>query len=628
MFAKRMRTPGLLVAAGFALVGAPAAHGQAEPIRLEIDARDVAKKTVHGHIAMPVKPGPLTLYYPKWIPGEHAPTGPIANLVGLKIKSGDQTLAWQRDPEEMYALRVEIPGGTKQIDITYDFLMTGATAFGGGVSATSQMMILSWNQVLLYPATQKSDDVTFAASLRVPDGWQIGTALPVATTSGEGITFQPVNMTRLVDSPVLSGKYFRRWEVGDDMGRSHVIEAASDNPASLEMPDVYLQGYKNLVKETGVLYGARHYNAYHFLYSLSDQIAQFGLEHHESSEDRVGEKTFVDESRRKLEAGLLPHEFTHSWNGKYRRPAGLATPNYHQPMKGELLWVYEGLTNYLGEILTPRSKLQTPEEFRDGLAATASGMDHVTGRAWRPLADTAVAAQLTYASPNQFYAARRGTDFYPEGTLIWLEADVTIRRLTQNKKSLDDFCRLFHGGANSAPLTRTYTREEVYATLNQVAAYDWAGFFKERVYEVNPHAPLGGIEGGGWKLIYNETPNEAIKTAQETYKGASFVTTLGISVNEEGTINDVLPDSPASKAGLAPGFKLIGVGGIKYSVDRVHDAVKSAKADRKPIELLIEDGEYQRVFRVEYYLGERYPHLVRDETKPDLLSQIIAPHAR
>ena len=609
------------------LLAALRVPAQNAPVQLEIDARDVPRKVLHAHMRIPAKPGPLTLMYPKWIPGEHGPTGPIINMTGLKLSADGKPVTWRRDPEEMYALHLDVPPGANEVIADFDFLYGSSGAFGAGAAATTQLVVLSWNHALLYPKGSKSDDLTYSATLRLPQDWQFGTSLPVSRSSGDSITFQPVSLTRLVDSPVAAGKYFKRYPIGEDRGRPHYIDLVADSAEALTIPDNVLAGYKNLVGETGALFGARHYGQYHFLYVLSDHIAQFGLEHHESSEDRTGERTLLDENQRKLAGTLLTHEFSHSWNGKFRRPAGLATPSYEQPMKGELLWVYEGLTTYLGDILAPRSSLNTPEEFREQLAGTASQMARIAGRKWRPLADTAVEAQLLYVAPQEWTSARRGVDFYPEGTLIWLEADTLIRQKTAGQKSLDDFCRLFYGGESGPPQVKPYTVDDVTSALNKVAPYDWKGFFQKRVYEVRAEAPLEGIENSGWHLIYNETPNEMQKNAETAFKFADFSLTLGLSLNESGAVNDLVPESAAAKAGISPGFKVVGVNGRKYTAERLHSAVKESKGALAPIVLLVEDGDYQRSLNLDYHDGERFPHLERFASRPDLLSEIIKPHA-
>jgi predicted metalloprotease with PDZ domain len=411
----------------------------------------------------------------------------------------------------------------------------------------------------------------------------------------------------------------------------HYLHLAADSERALEATPETIQGFKNLVQEEGALFQARHYRDYHFLLTLSDHVAHFGLEHHESSDDRVGERTLIDDAQRVTEGFLLPHEFTHSWNGKFRRPAGLAGKDgrdggYDTPMKGELLWVYEGLTEYLGEVLTPRSGLWTPEQYRDYLAITAASLDNEYGRRWRPLEDTAVAAQLLYSAPEDYNAYRRNVDYYPEGTLIWLEADVTIRKLSKGAKSLNDFCRSFYGGAGGKPEMKTYRFEDVVAAMNAVQPYDWAGFFNQRIHSTEPHAPLGGVEGSGWKLVYDATRSDYWTKFEEAAKLADFSYSLGMRVHDDdGTISDVAIDSPAFKAGVTPAVKLIAVNKRQYNSTLLREALQTAAKDGKPIELMVKAGDFYQTYSVPYGGGERYPHLVRIDGTKDLLSDIVAP---
>jgi predicted metalloprotease with PDZ domain len=401
----------------------------------------------------------------------------------------------------------------------------------------------------------------------------------------------------------------------------------ADSAAALEMSPELLTHYKQLIAESGVLYGARHYRDYHFLLSLSDYVAHFGLEHHESSDDRVGERMLVDDTERKLEASLLPHEMTHSWNGKYRRPAGLATPNYQEPMKGELLWVYEGLTEYLGDVLAARSGLWTPEEYRDNLAHVAAYLNHRPGRTWRPLIDTTVAAQLLYESPGAWASWRRSVDFYDEGELIWLEADVVIRQQSGGKKSIDDFTHLFHGGQSGPPMLKPYTFDDLVSAFNQVVPYDWRKFFTDRLTSTSQDAPLGGVEGSGWRLVYQDRPGELASAREQARKFNDAEFSIGLIINENGDVADAIIGGPAYQAGMGPGMKVAAVNGRQYSSTVLNDALTAGKNNNAPLELLVVNGEYYKTFRIDYHDGRRYPHLIRDAGKPDLLSEIIKQHA-
>jgi predicted metalloprotease with PDZ domain len=592
-------------------------------ITISVDATTAPRKIFHATLKIPASAGDLTLYYPKWIPGEHAPDGPVIDLAGLKFSAGGQTLKWRRDLLDGFTLHVDVPAGVTDVDAELDFLSpaTFEAGFSAGSSATDKMAVISWNQILLYPKGWKSDDINYTASLKVPQGWKFGTPLPVTNQSGNEIHFATVSLTTLVDSPVITGEFLKVVPLAQDPLTE--MDIAADSAAALEAPQEVWDHYKNLVDQTNKLFGAHHYRDYHFLFSLSDHVAHFGLEHHESDDSRIGERGLVDEGPRKLAAGLLPHEYVHSWNGKYRRPADLATPDYQQPMQDDLLWAYEGLTNYLGVVLTGRSGLLRPDQERDDLARTAAALDHMPGRQWRNLQDTADAAPQLYFSPEAWHSWRRGVDFYDEDTLNWLWADVIIRRQTKGKKTLDDFCKLFHGAPNSPPMVKPHTFDDVVNTLTQVAAYDWRGFWTERLTNHGPGAPLGGIEGSGWKVVYDETPSEMESSAESLHHFIDAAYSIGLDLRDDGGITDTIESTPAAKAGIGPGMKLVAVNGRKFSVDVLRDALKAGKNSSEPLALLVENTDYYKTYLLDYHGGERYPHLVRDDSKPDLLSEIL-----
>jgi predicted metalloprotease with PDZ domain len=602
------------------------AYAQNPAIRIQVDASDAPRRILHSELQLPVRAGKLTLLYPKWIPGEHGPNGPITDVVGLKMAAANKPVAWERDPEDMFAFNVEVPDGADVLDVAFDLLMPSASgAYSSGASASDNLVVVSWNQVVLYPKGAKASELTYVSSLKLPNGWKFGTALPVASESAPTIQFSPVSLEKLVDSPVLAGVYFRTLDLTPGAEPGHFIHVAADSTAALEVKPETTRHFSQLVAETGALFGARHYESYHFLLSLSDHVEHFGLEHHESSDDRTAENYLTDDDSLKGFAILLPHEMTHSWNGKYRRPAGLATPDYHQPMKGDLLWVYEGLTDYLGAVLAARCGLWTNNStFREYLALEAANLDHQQGRKWRPLSDTTAAAQLLYLARPEGASRRRRVDFYPEGDLIWLEADVLIRQQTHGQRSLNDFCSRFAGGASSPPKVVPYSLDEVVATLNEVVSYTWREFFQTRVYHVNPGAPLGGIVNGGWKLDYTNTVPEYLKVHEASDKSTDLQFSLGLTVKEDGYILDVVGDSPADKAGLSPAMKLVAVNGRRWTPELLRTATK-ATAGGQPIELLIENEDFFKSYSLDYHGGERYPVLIRDETKPDLLSEILKP---
>ena len=619
----------LPLAASLVLILAPSAVLRAQtPITVEVDASDTVRKIIHSHLVIPVKPGPVTLYYPKWLPGEHAPTGPINSLVNLRLTVGGKTLPWQRDPVDLYAVRCEIPEGGEALEVTLDDVIpTGTGGYSSGTSASAQLTILSWNQLLLYPAGTPADNLTFKAAMKLPAGWKFGTGMLVARTEGDHTAFEPVSLTTLVDSPVVAGAFYRNIPLTAPGAQpSAQMDLVADSAAALALPDDEIAHYKTLVAEATSLYGGTHYLHYHFLAALSDHIFHSGIEHHESSLNTLPERTFIDKESRMAGAELLPHEFTHSWNGKYRRPASLTTPDFQVPMQDDLLWVYEGLTEYAGSyVLTARAGLMDPDWSRDWLASTAAQMDTRSGRQWRNLQDTATAASLLYESPSEWANLRRGVDFYREGVLLWLEVDTMIRQQTAGAKSLDDFTHAFHGGV-TPPAVVTYTFDDVVGGLNAVAPYDWRSFLRERLDAYTTHAPLRGIENGGWELVYTDQPNKEDAQMEEDRKFTDIRYSLGFAVGEDGTISDVFGDSPAEKAGIGPSMKLVAVNGRAWNGKLLKQALVEAKGDG-PVSLLIQNDDFYKTYELNYHGGLRYPHLQRKATQPDLLEAITKPHA-
>ena len=603
----------------------PAPKSVPPTITIAVDASEAPRKIFHAHLTIPASPGTLTLYYPKWIPGEHGPTGPIQDLAGLKFTANGQTLKWRRDLLDGWTFHIEVPAGATEVNASLDFISpTGNDEgiFTGGESATDRMTVLSWNTVLLYPAGYTSDELTYRASLQLPEGWKFGTPLPVASQSGAELRFNPVPLTMLVDSPVIAGEYLRVVPLSENPRQE--MDIAADSPGDLDAPQDELDHYKTLTDQALKLFGAQHFRDYHFLYSLSNHVAHFGLEHHESNDSRSSERSLVDADPRLLASGLLSHEYVHSWNGKYRRPADLATPDYEKPMQDDLLRVYEGLTSYLGDTLGARSAIRTPDQFRDNLAFMAARLDHVPGRTWRNLQDTADGVPSMQGAPLQWQSWRREVDYYDEDVLNWLWVDTIIREQTHDQKSMDDFCHLFHGGKSGPPQVKTYTFDDVVATLNQVTPYDWRGFWTERLTNHGPGAPLTGIERSGWKLVYDETPSELVKALKREYKEINAEYSIGLLLDESGKIIDTVEGMPAAKAGIGPGMMLVAVNGFRFTADSLSDTLRAGKNSAEPLELLVENTDYYKIYKLDYHGGEKYPHLVRDESKPDVLSEIIA----
>jgi predicted metalloprotease with PDZ domain len=603
----------------------------ATPIAIQVDATDAPRRIFHVRETIPAAPGKLTLVYPKWIPGEHGPTGPIADLVGLKVTAGGRPVAWRRQPKEMWAFDVDVPEGASSLDATFDYV----AAPDAWTTATPQLAVVNWWSVMLYPevAGANANELTFAPSLKLPAGWEHATSLHAARAGGDSISFEPVSLVILIDSPVLAGAHFKTVDLTPGQKPGHWLHIAGDSAASVRISEDDVAAYRRLVAEALALFGSQHYSQYHFLLTLSDHIASNGLEHHESSDNRAAERSLTDPDAKKVLGTLLSHEYVHSWNGKYRRPAGLVngvSADYQAPVDSRLLWVYEGMTEYWGDVLGGRSGIRTPEQYRENVAILAGNMERQAGRTWRSLEDTAAAAQLLYFGRPEWASWRRGVDFYPESELVWLEADSIIRTKTGGKKSLDDFSRAFHGGPGGKPDVKTYGFDDVVAALNAVAPNDWAGFFRERIVDVAAPPPFRGIEASGWRVAYSHAKPDLVRAAEEESEVYDFQHSLGIFLKGDGTsgdatdgiIRDVVPGMPAAEAGVGPGMRLVAVNGRRYSVKGLRDALRDAREGGGPLELLVENVDTFKTCRVDYKGGERYPHLERDDAKTDWLTAI------
>ncbi|MGH8427983.1 MAG: M61 family metallopeptidase [Gammaproteobacteria bacterium] len=599
------------------------------PITLAVTITDPAQHIMHTTEQIPVTPGPLTLYYPKYIPGEHGPTGPIVNLAGLVFKVNGKAVAWQRDPVDMYTFHLDVPAGADMLTADFDFLSpTAGGLFTAGVSMTPKIVDLEWNQVALYPAGPPTAQLTYRPSVTLAAGWKYASALVTKSKNGNTVNFEPVSFNNLVDSPLIAGQNFRQVDLAPDASVHRYLDMVADYPQALDIGPQYTADYRELIKQADALFDSHHYVNYHFLLTLSDYTAHFGLEHHQSSDDRNSVDLFLNKQAMLGSADLLPHEYTHSWNGKFRRPAGLWQPDFEQPEQTALVWVYEGLTEYWGEVLAARSGLWSAQDYHDMLAYDAAGMAHRPGRAWRPLFDTTVAAQLLYSSPHFYSSWRRGTDFYDEGALIWLGVDTKIRALTNDKRSLDDFAKLFYGMDNGSYVTQTYTFDDIVKALNTVAPYDWAGYLENLVDQTHTQAqePLGGVTASGWKLVYSATPNPYEQAREVVHKFTEAVFSIGLDVDKKGVIGDVLWNGPAFAAGLAPGMTIVSVNGDSFSPDGLRRAIAaSAGAGGGRLIVVAKGDGVVRTYTILYSGGLRYPHLVRVQGKPDYLDEIIAP---
>jgi predicted metalloprotease with PDZ domain len=616
----------------FAILFSCAAHSTPNsmpPATLDVDAREASRGVERARLILPVKPGKLTLLYPKWLPGDHQPNGPVGSIAQLRFSIDGKPLPWQRDPVEMFAFHMTVPPGASSLEVSFEIDATqGGSAPNALRTATESIAMIHWNELVFYPAGMQSDDMPIAAKLRLPAGWKSGTALPQTGTQGDSIQYAPVSLTTLIDSPVLAGRHFRTVELG---GTPQVyLHLAADGDAALGITDEQTKRFRKLVREAAVLFGATHYNEYHFLWTLSDTIGFEGIEHHQSSDDRSPERSLIDDE---LAHGgsiwtLLPHEYVHSWNGKYRRPIGLATGNYDAPMRGDLLWVYEGLTEYLGRVLAARSGLQSSTDAHDDWADLAATLQIHKGRDWRPLADTATGAPVSYSQAVQWQARTRDVDFYQEGAMLWLEADILIRTKSGGTKSIDDFCKLFYGPPNTSPKVVPYDFADVIKALNTVLPYDWRSFWTERLNRVQAAAPLQGLNNAGWRLRFDAESSGVEKGNDATRKRDNFLFSLGFSLTQDGAaITDLVPGSPADLAGAAPDSHLLAVDGRKYSKDILQDALKGGGDEVRSINLLVQKDDSFLMLDARYSGHSRYPHIERDPAVADTLTAVLSPRS-
>jgi predicted metalloprotease with PDZ domain len=616
------------------------ALAQKPPIQITADLSEAPRKLYHAEVEIPVTPGPLTLITPEWIPGNHRPTGPVSDITGVVFTANGQTLPWRRDDTSLYEFHLIVPTGVTTLHAHLDCIVTARVS--------QKLAVLEWEKLLLYPANTPVANIPIQPSVTVPAGWGIGTALsPLSTgapaapntgvdeadhTSTPGATtthYAATTVEQLEDSPVITGQYFHEFPLAPEVTPKHYIDVVADSPEDSELRPELLAELSNLVRETGAMYASRHYNVYHFLLTLSDVAGGEGLEHGQSSDNGVSEKAFSDASHQLADSDLLAHEFTHSWNGKYRRPFNLYQTDFATMQQGSLLWVYEGMTQYLGNVLAARSGLKSQAQYRDILALSAANLDNKPGRIWRNTEDTAIASSVLRGGNPAWSNWRRGQDYYQEGELLWLDVDTTIRKLTHNKKSLNDFEHIFLAkGGNTGPLIVPYHFEELVQDLNQVVPNDWATFLHDRITTLSSHANLEGIEQGGYKLVYTDkpTPSEVTLAATSSRRSAGDVWySLGLRINANGTITDVLWGGPADQAKLAPGQKLIAINGILFSPSALKSAVKQSKDNAVPIHLILQTDQFVTLTDLNYHGGERYPSLQRIEGTPDYLDDITKP---
>jgi predicted metalloprotease with PDZ domain len=608
---------------------APADTPYPGTISLLVDATNIRDRILSVHETIPIKGRDITLLYPEWLPGTHSPSNPASELAGLSVTVNGKSIPWVRDRVDMYAFHVEAPKDATTLDINLQYLAPQDPKRG---RISAKFADVTWNSVLLYPAGHFSRDIKFETAIRLPEAWQFGCSLDVKSQNGNLVQFKETTLNMLVDSPLYAGANFKRLDLSTGPDNPVYLDVFADKPADLEITPEELQYHKSLVIEAQKLFSSHHYGRYDFLFSVSDIVSGKGLEHHQSSEDGSRANYFTDWGAGVAGRALLPHEYTHSWNGKFRRPADLWTPNFNVPMRNDLLWVYEGLTDYYGNVLTARSGMRTPEQARDVFAQIAAGFEISPGRTWRSLEDTTNEPIISSRFvPETWQSWQRSYDYYPESDLIWLDADTKIRELSGGKKSLDDFAKLFFGIDNGSYVTVTYTFDDIVKALNTVQPYDWAGFFRTRVYEVNPNVPENGFTQGGYRLVYNDNEPEWLKKA-ESVRGVSFATSLGFSLKSDisgpdshGGIDQVWWDSLAFKAGITPDMQLQAVNDQKYTPAVLRETILAAEKGQEPIKLLLKRGDEFVTISLDYHGGMRYPHLERVETTPNRLDAILAP---
>jgi predicted metalloprotease with PDZ domain len=595
-------------------------------IKLAVDATDIDRRIFNVRQSIPVRGGErTTLLFPQWLPGNHAPRGQIEKLAGLIVKAGVQRLAWTRDVVDVFAFHVDVPAGINTLDVEFQFL--SATEPGQGrVVVTQDMMNLQWNSVVLYPAGYYARQIPVDLTLTLPEGWQFGTALETASSSGAVTTFKTTSLENLVDSPMFAGRHFLKVDLTPNTpGPGNVsLNIVADRPSLLPVKPEHLTPHRNLVTQALKLFGSRHYEKYSFLLALTDQMGGIGLEHLQSSENGTVPGYFSEWEKNADGRDLLPHEFTHSWNGKFRRPADSWTPNFNVPMRNTLLWVYEGQTQYWGEVLAARSGLVTKQQSLDGLAMTAATHDVRVGRAWKSLQDTTNDPITAARRPLGWRSWQRSEDYYQEGQLVWLDVDTLIRELSGGRKSLDDFAKAFFGINDGSTIYVPFTFEDMVKGLNVIQPYDWNTFLRARLVGDIPNAPLDGLARGGYKLVYTETPTDLFKTTESNRRVTDLTYSLGMVIGRDGKLSAVQWDGPAFQKGLTTGVQVVAVNGMAYDSDRIKDAIREGQKRNEPIVLILRRGDQFLSETFDYKGGLRYPRLVRIEKTPARLDEILA----
>lgn len=591
---------------------------------LDVDATDVQRAIFTVRQTIPVdSPGRLMLRYPEWLPGKHAPRGMISAIAGLSFSGGGQPLAWRRDPADVFAFHVDVPAGVRQVEARFQFLSPTRNS-EGRVVMTPAMLNLQWEQVSLYPAGYPTRAIRVQPAVTLPAGWTGIAALDGAQAQGNRIRYATTDYETLVDSPMFAGAYYRRWDLGHDVA----LNVVADEARFLEAQPQHIAVHRALVEETVLLFGHRPFDRYEFLLALTDELGGIGLEHHRSSENSRAPDYFLRWDSKGSERGLLPHELVHSWNGKYRRPAGLATPDFSVPMDPRLLWLYEGQTSFWDLVLAARSGMQSREMVLGEWARYAATYASQPGREWRSVEDTTLDPIIAARRPRSFPGATRTEDYYNEGSLVWLDVDMTLRALTRGRSGLDDFARIFFAGREGDRGVSTYSFADVVEVLNALVPHDWAGFLSGRINEPGQPAPLGGIERGGYRLVFRDYPNAFdAERARET-RALDLSWSLGATVDAGGVVTSVQFDGPMFDQGVTGGARILAVNGVSYTAERMEAAIRAATDRRTPIALLVERNGRYRSIAPAWTGGLRYPHLERVGNDAVAIDRLLDPRRR
>ncbi len=588
-------------------------------ILLNVDATNTEQGIFRVKETIPVaKAGPMALLFPKWLPGAHSPRGEIEKLAGLVIKANGRVIPWTRDMVDVFAFHIDVPQGARNLDVEFQFI-SATKPDQGRIVATPNMISLQPNSVSLYPAGYFTRQIPIQMTVKFPTGWTAAGAVP-AKANGSTYVYDKTNYEILVDSPLLAGRYGKTWPLSERVN----LNVFADDPKELAATPEQIDAHKRLVEQAEKTFGAHHYDHYEFLLSISDQLGGIGLEHHRSSENGVTPGYFTEWNASPGRRNLLPHEFTHSWDGKFRRGAELWTPDYRTPMRDKSLWVYEGQTQFWGYVLQARSGLVSKQDTLDAYAGIAGSYDLAPARQWRDLIDTTNDPIISARRPKGWTSWQRSEDYYNEGLMVWMEVDAMLRQKSNGTKSIDDFAKAFFGIRNGDWGEVTYTFDDVANTLNAIVPYDWASFLTKRLTETGQPAPVDGFAMNGYKLVYTAEPTKYFTNAEKS-GGVNVTYSIGLSVAKDGEATAVIWDSPAFKAGMDVGTVIQAVNGTAYSGDVLKAAIVAAQTSKEPIKLLVKSGPRYREVAIDYHGGPRYPRLQKTGTGETGLDKLLMP---